>query len=143
LRLSSSSFGVRVATARCELPLRATHPNGPARLAVLQPGTRVFLATTHHGEESSFPDAAQFRPGRFLPGGGATEADVLAFGGGVSKCPGRLFALAELRLLLLVMLSQWQIELLAPLPPLHAQRAGLGVLPPLRDVPARLRRLVA
>jgi len=141
LRLSSSSFGVRFATEQTELAL-AAEGGAPPRTARLQPGVRVFMVPAHHGSEQHFERAAEFRPERFLEGGGASAADVVAFGGGVSKCPGRHFALAELRLLLVVLLSGWEWELPqgAKLPPLHEQRAGLGILPPLRDMPARMRR---
>jgi hypothetical protein len=141
LRLSGSSFGLRVATADVDVPIAAAEGR-PARTAAVRPGTRVFLASLHHADEARFPDAAAFRPRRFLPGGGAAAGDVLAFGGGVSKCPGRHFALVELRLLLLALLLRWELRLTAPLPPLHAQRAGLGVLPPKHDVAAQMRARV-
>jgi hypothetical protein len=139
LRLAGSSFGLRIATETAEVPL-APHAGHPARVARVEPGTRVFLASLGHADDARFPDAALFRPHRFLPGGGASAGDVLAFGGGASMCPGRHFALMELRLVLVAMLSRWELRLCEPgLPPLHAQRAGLGVLPPERDVRAQAR----
>jgi hypothetical protein len=138
LRLCVSSIGLRIATEEVAIPI-APHTGRAARIATVLPGTRVFLASTHHSDEARFPDAARFRPARFLPGGGATPGDVLPFGGGASMCPGRHFALVELRLLLLAVLSTWQLRLCGPLPALHARRAGLGVLPPAHDVRAQFR----
>ena len=141
LRLAGSSFGLRIATEAVEVPL-SPHGGRPARVAAISPGTRVFLASLGHYDDARFPEASLFRPRRFLPGGGASPGDVLAFGGGASMCPGRHFALMELRLIRVALLSRWQLRLPEQLPPLHAQRAGLGVLPPQRDVraQARLRR---
>jgi len=137
LRLHSSSFGLRVATQSVDLPLSS------GATAHIHPGTRVFLASTAHTDDTCFPDAKAFRFDRFLPvssgGGGGAAKDVLAFGGGVSMCPGRHLAMVELRLVLLVMLHRWEVKMSDPLPPQNEQRAGLGVLPPIGDVTARLR----
>ena len=57
----------------------------------------------------------------------------------LGRCPGRHLAMTEVRLALLALLAAWEWRLEAPLPPQNGQRAGLGVLPPLRDVAASAR----
>ena len=48
----------------------------------------------------------------------------------------------QVRGLLLLLLQRWEIEVddKGPPPPLDMTRAGLGILPPVRAVPCRIRR---
>lgn len=61
----------------------------------------------------------------------------MPFGSGATICPGRLFAVQEIKQFLILMLSYFELELVeshVKCPPLDQSRAGLGVLPPLNDV---------
>lgn len=61
----------------------------------------------------------------------------MPFGSGATICPGRLFAVQEIKQFLILMLSYFELEFVesnVKCPPLDQSRAGLGVLPPLNDV---------
>lgn len=61
----------------------------------------------------------------------------MPFGSGVTKCPGRFFAMYEIKQFLTLVLSYFEMELLDPAikaPPLDQSRVGLGVLQPTYDV---------
>jgi cholesterol 7alpha-monooxygenase len=61
----------------------------------------------------------------------------MPFGSGAMICPGRLFAVQEIKQFLILMLSCFELEfvdshIMCPL--LDQSRAGLGILPPLNDI---------
>ena len=103
-------------------------------------------------------------PVKFFKGGHEIKYALLPFGGGVSHCPGRLFALNEMRIVVLCFLFHLQAELVpsdftedtsaaaaalqSPSPAPHARvtlpvtdpsRVGLGILPPLTPLRFRFR----
>lgn len=66
----------------------------------------------------------------------------MPFGSGVTKCPGRFFAVYEIKQFLSLVLSYFDMELLDPaikVPPLDQSRAGLGILQPTYDVDFRYK----
>lgn len=66
----------------------------------------------------------------------------MPFGSGVTKCPGRFFAVYEIKQFLSLVLSYLDMELLDPaikVPPLDQSRAGLGILQPTYDVDFRYK----
>ncbi|RYY83772.1 cytochrome P450 [archaeon] len=61
----------------------------------------------------------------------------LAFGAGITYCPGRKFARNELKILLVYILHRLDVQLVdkdCPMPGVNASRAGIGIFPPDRDV---------
>lgn len=123
----------------------------------LRAGDRVFLAATHHMDADVFEEPERFKHDRFAADpvtgkaktftrrstGREVRTPVLAFGGGVSMCPGRFLAINEVRLFVAVVLRHYEVRLeVEPdaLPPLNRQRAGLGTLPPAYDIPFSFRR---
>ena len=107
------------------------------------------------------------RPTRFK-GGSPIAPDIALqpFGGGVSMCPGRHLAFAEVKAFVALVLYRWEVELMEPhtsaggeggeggeggggaaayrlgdggVPQLEQQRAGLGSLPPATKTPCRWR----
>lgn len=61
----------------------------------------------------------------------------MPFGSGNAICPGRLFAVQEIKQFLILMLSYFELEFVEShvnCPPLDQSRAGLGILPPLNDI---------
>lgn len=66
----------------------------------------------------------------------------MPFGSGVTKCPGRFFAVYEIKQFLTSVLTYFDMELLDPaiqVPPLDQSRAGLGILQPTYDVDFRYK----
>ena len=58
---------------------------------------------------------------------------LMPFGGGISLCPGRIFARREIKAFLAVLLSRYDVALAdpaAPVPPSDPSRVGLGIIGP-------------
>ncbi|XP_068002527.1 7-alpha-hydroxycholest-4-en-3-one 12-alpha-hydroxylase [Melanerpes formicivorus] len=66
----------------------------------------------------------------------------MPWGAGVSICPGRFFAAAEVKLFVFLMLSQYDLELVnreEEIPEIDTSRWGFGTMQPVRDVQFRYR----
>lgn len=66
----------------------------------------------------------------------------MPFGTGIAKCPGRLFAVHEIKQFLALIFSYFEIELVdnnVQCPSLDQSRAGLGILQPANDIDFRYR----
>jgi cytochrome P450 len=67
-------------------------------------------------DEAHFPDAAAFRPERWLADGGPAQAASSAkrvsmpFGAGPRVCPGRYLALLEMKMCMAMLLQRFEIE---------------------------------
>ncbi len=80
-------------------------------------GTVVWCVMRHASlDEANFPQAAAFRPERWLGDGGPTQAARSAkrlsipFGAGPRVCPGRYLALLEMKLCMAMLLQQFEID---------------------------------
>ncbi|NWI66480.1 CP8B1 hydroxylase, partial [Todus mexicanus] len=68
---------------------------------------------------------------------------TMPWGAGVSICPGRFFAVAEIKLFAFLMLSHYDLELVngeEEIPAIDVSRWGFGTMQPVRDVRFRYRR---
>ncbi|NXP63629.1 CP8B1 hydroxylase, partial [Chloropsis cyanopogon] len=66
----------------------------------------------------------------------------MPWGAGVSTCPGRFFATAEMKLFVFLMLSNFDLELVneeEEIPAIDTSRWGFGTMQPVRDVRFRFR----
>ncbi|NXI16122.1 CP8B1 hydroxylase, partial [Irena cyanogastra] len=66
----------------------------------------------------------------------------MPWGAGVSICPGRFFAAAEMKLFVFLMLSHFELELVneeEEIPAIDISRWGFGTMHPVRDVRFRYR----
>ncbi len=77
----------------------------------LEPGT-VLLGSIYltHQREDIYPEAKQFKPERFLERQ-FSPYEFLPFGGGMRRCIGNAFAMLEMKIVLVTILSQWELEL--------------------------------
>ncbi|BAY13584.1 cytochrome P450 [Calothrix sp. NIES-2098] len=89
-----------------------------------EPGTLLIPSVylTHHREDL-YPEPKQFKPERFLERQ-FTPYEYIPFGGGNRRCIGMAFALFEMKLVLVTILSRWQMEL-ADNKPVQPVRKGL------------------
>lgn len=148
LRLSSGSLTLRQARR----PTTLTLDSGES--IAIREGDRVCLYpyVSHHDPEL-FAEPERYRWDRFLGegparqffrGGRRVTLALMPYGGGVSMCPGRFLANDEVMQLIALVLTQLDVELRSrDLPPLDQRRAGLGVLPPMGEVPCRIRHAPA
>ncbi|KAM9232423.1 7-alpha-hydroxycholest-4-en-3-one 12-alpha-hydroxylase [Leptosomus discolor] len=66
----------------------------------------------------------------------------MPWGAGVSICPGRFFAVAEMKLFVFLMLSYYDLELVnreEEIPAIDISRWGFGTMQPVRDIRFRYR----
>ncbi|MBD2014866.1 cytochrome P450 [Microcoleus sp. FACHB-53] len=81
---------------------------------------------THHREDL-YPQANQFKPERFLERQ-FSPYEYLPFGGGNRRCIGAAFALYEMKLVLVSILSRFELALAKP-QPVRAVRRGVAMMP--------------
>ncbi|GCB71707.1 hypothetical protein scyTo_0001671 [Scyliorhinus torazame] len=148
LRLSSASIMLRVATENFVLTL-----DTGTNLAVRK-GDQIGLYPQQlHLDPEIYEDPLEFKYNRFLDENGKEKTTfykngrklkyyLMPFGSGVSMCPGRFFAINEIKQCLALLLCYYDMELLdatAPTPALDNSRAGFGILQPSHDVLFRYR----
>ncbi|XP_004614663.2 5-beta-cholestane-3-alpha,7-alpha-diol 12-alpha-hydroxylase [Sorex araneus] len=106
-----------------------------------------------HMDPEIHPEPGTFKFDRFLNPNGTRKVDfykggkkvhhyTMPWGAGVSICPGRFFALSEIKLFILMMVLHFDLELInpdAPVPPIDPQRWGFGTTQPSHDVRFRYR----
>ena len=135
-RLKSSSMTVRKVTS----PVGVTLPGG----ARLRGGDRVAIfPPLQHMDPRNFEEPETWKGGRFVDEPGKKNL-VMPFGGGASKCPGRLFALREVKVFIRAVLTEFDVEVVGELPEFDKTRVGLGIngVEKGKDVMCRLRRRV-
>ncbi|XP_066539218.1 cytochrome P450 7A1 [Hoplias malabaricus] len=148
LRLSSASLNVRVAKEDFLLNL-----DNNESYHIRKDDAIGLYPQILHLDPEIYEDPLTYKYDRYLnengqektsfyKGGRKLHYYYMPFGSGVSKCPGRFFAVHEIKLFLILILSYFDLELLdsaVKAPPLDQSRAGLGILPPIYDVDFRYR----
>ena len=146
LRLSSGSLTIREALE----PVTLETPSGAHSL---RKGDRVCIAPfITHRDPEIFENPHQYQYDRFYAPSGRKQfykrgqrvpLPLMPFGAGISMCPGRFFAMNEIKLFIAHVLRHWDIEAHdVSIPDFELSRAGLGIYPPAHDVPVRIRRKV-
>ncbi|XP_036194194.1 cytochrome P450 7A1 [Myotis myotis] len=142
LRLSSASLNIRTAKEDFTLHLQDGSYN------IRKDDIIALYPQLMHLDPEIYPDPLTFKYDRYLDENGKTKTTFysnglklkyyyMPFGSGATICPGRLFAVQEIKQFLILMLSYFELEFVdsnVKCPPLDQSRAGLGVLPPLNDV---------
>ncbi len=136
LRLTTASITLRRALRPTVLELSGGHT-----FRIRQGDLVCLFPWLMHHDPEVFDDPDQFRVDRFLPtadgppiftkAGLRLRIPLMPYGGGVSTCPGRHLANAEIKQLVAALLSRFDLIAVdkSPPPP-DKSRAGLGVLPP-------------
>ncbi|XP_072366289.1 5-beta-cholestane-3-alpha,7-alpha-diol 12-alpha-hydroxylase-like [Scyliorhinus torazame] len=122
----------------------------------LRKGDRValFPYLSAHMDPEIHPQPHTFQFDRFLQADGSSrKTDFykggkrlkyynMPWGAGVSMCPGRFFAVNELKQFVFLMLSYFEFELVNPeeeIPPIDCSRWALGTIHPTRDIQFKYR----
>ncbi|KAG8570800.1 hypothetical protein GDO81_011423 [Engystomops pustulosus] len=148
MRLSSASLNIRVAKENFTLQL-----DEKGSYSIRKDDIVAIYPQTVHLDPEVYEDPMNFKYDRYLDENGKEKTDFylkgkklkyyyLPFGSGKTKCPGREFAVHEIKQLLSLMISYFDLELVdknAKSPPLDQSRAGLGILQPTYDVDFRYR----
>ncbi|MGH0155322.1 UNVERIFIED_CONTAM: hypothetical protein FKN15_053043 [Acipenser sinensis] len=148
MRLSSASLNVRVAKENFALQLDNSQSYNIRKDDVI-----ALYPQLLHFDPEIYEDPLTFKYDRYLDENGQEKTAFyrkgrklryyyMPFGSGVTKCPGRFFALHEIKQFLSLLLSYFDMELSdknAKIPPLDQSRAGLGILQPTYDVDFRYK----
>jgi cytochrome P450 len=148
LRLAAGSLTVRRATEAVTIETRGGAWS-------IRQGDDVCLAPqlTHY-DPAVFEDPERFRYDRFLADdAGRARFEVegeraafafMPFGAGKHTCPGRFFAINEVKVLITCLFRRLHFApITGPLPGFDHRRAGLGIYPPTGDVRVRWTRRAA
>lgn len=142
LRLSSASLNIRTAKEDFTLHLQEGSFN------IRKDDIVALYPQQMHLDPEIYPDPLTFKYDRYLDEDGKIKTTFyrnglklkyyfMPFGSGATICPGRIFAILEIKQFLVLMLTYFELELVenpVKCPPLDQSRAGLGILPPLHDV---------
>uniref|UniRef100_A0A665VM04 Cholesterol 7-alpha-monooxygenase n=1 Tax=Echeneis naucrates TaxID=173247 RepID=A0A665VM04_ECHNA len=148
MRLSSASMNVRVAKEDFLL-----HLDNQEAYRIRKDDVIALYPPMLHYDPEIYEDPFEYKYDRFLDEMGQEKSTFyhngrrlryfyMPFGSGVTKCPGRFFAVYEIKQFLSLVLSYFDMELLDPaikVPPLDQSRAGLGILQPTYDVDFRYK----
>jgi cytochrome P450 len=151
LRLYSESMIARNVMEDIELDLKVGERNSKY---FLQKGSRVaVMMSLLHSDNAVFENASEFQWNRFCPVNGTPKVfskdgktlaqPIRPFGGGSSMCPGRKFAVYEIKTFLAWLLYIFDLELVdlsAPKLGIEPGRVGLGINVPARDVQIRISK---
>ncbi|CAO2633114.1 7-alpha-hydroxycholest-4-en-3-one 12-alpha-hydroxylase [Lemmus lemmus] len=113
----------------------------------------LFPYLSVHMDPDIHPEPTVFKYNRFLNPDGTRKVDFyksgkkihhynMPWGSGVSICPGRFFAVSEMKIFVLLMIMYFDFELVdpdVPAPPLHPRRWGFGTSQPRYEVQFRYR----
>ncbi|KAK0672961.1 putative cytochrome P450 E-class, group IV [Cercophora samala] len=105
LRLGSDTYSTRVV-----VPKEGVEVEVKGKEYWFKGGAVVQISggTIHASKENWGEDVREFKPERFLKG--ANYKNFRAFGGGQTLCPGRNFAVAVVRLLIAMVVTKFEIE---------------------------------
>ena len=144
LRLSTGSMVMRQATE----PTTLTLASGQTVSIRKGDGVSCYPALTHL-DSRVFPLPERYQYDRFLNSpvptldGMKVTSAFMPFGAGISMCPGRHWAMNEIKLLVALLLQNCEWQLMdgetAALPPVDYSRVGIGVYQPKRDMQVRYR----
>ncbi|TWW73409.1 Cholesterol 7-alpha-monooxygenase [Takifugu flavidus] len=152
MRLSSASLNIRVAKEDFLL-----HLDNQEAYRIRKDDVIALYPPMLHYDPEIFEDPYEYKFDRFLDennqekttftrNGRKLRYFYMPFGSGVTKCPGRFFAVYEIKQFLTLVLTYFDMELLDPaiqVPPLDQSRAGLGILQPTYDVDFRYKLKLA
>lgn len=149
LRLGASPTLLRLVQEDCALKMAS----GQEYLVRQGDIVALFPYLSVHMDPDIHRDPTAFQYDRFLNPDGSRKVDFykagrkihhysMPWGAGVSICPGRFFALSEMKLFLLLMVTHFDLELLdpaTPVPPVDPNRWGFGTTQPAHDLRFRYR----
>ncbi|XP_048366543.1 5-beta-cholestane-3-alpha,7-alpha-diol 12-alpha-hydroxylase [Sphaerodactylus townsendi] len=148
LRLAAAPLLIRAVVDDMKLKMN------DGREYALRKGDRIgiFPYLAAHMDPEIHPQPHVFKYDRFLNQNGTKKEFykngekvkyfTMPWGAGTSMCPGRFFAVNEMKLFAFLMLTYFEVELVnkdEEVPPLDKTRYGFGVMQPAYDVQFRYR----
>uniref|UniRef100_A0A8C4QPW9 Uncharacterized protein n=1 Tax=Eptatretus burgeri TaxID=7764 RepID=A0A8C4QPW9_EPTBU len=145
MRLVSSAMHVRVAKQNFNLDL------GSGRTYSIRRGDMLAMVPElTYMDPEIYAKPEEFHHDRYIDEFGKERTSfqyrgrdlkhfLMPFGSGSSMCPGRFFALNEIRQLMVLLLCHFDMELVHPEDPPPKSRRNIGIQPPREDVMFRYR----
>ncbi|XP_074139266.1 5-beta-cholestane-3-alpha,7-alpha-diol 12-alpha-hydroxylase-like [Sminthopsis crassicaudata] len=113
----------------------------------------IFPFLFLHRDAEIYPDPTTFKYDRFLNPDGSRKVvfykqgrkikpHMLQWGAGITVCPGRFFALNEMKMFVFLMVTQYDIELVdqdVKIPSVNRKQFGSSAIQPIHDVQFRYR----
>ncbi|KAE8598826.1 hypothetical protein XENTR_v10016956 [Xenopus tropicalis] len=148
MRLSSASLNIRVAKENFVL-----HIDDKQAFNIRKDDIVALYPQMVHLNPDIYEDPNNFKYDRYLGEDGKEKTSFflngrklkyyyMPFGSGKTKCPGRQFAVHEIKQMLTLIICYFDMELVDKnirSPPLDQSRAGLGILQPTHDVDFRYK----
>ncbi|MEE6463921.1 hypothetical protein FKM82_006101 [Ascaphus truei] len=148
MRLSSASLNIRVAKENFVLQLDHNKSYNIRKDDIV-----AMYPQMVHLDPKIYEDPLAFKYDRYLEENGKEKTSFflherklkyyyMPFGSGKTMCPGRQFAVHEIKQLLTLLISYFEMELIeknVKSPPLDQSRAGLGILQPKHDIDFKYR----
>uniref|UniRef100_A0A6J0VKY8 7-alpha-hydroxycholest-4-en-3-one 12-alpha-hydroxylase n=1 Tax=Pogona vitticeps TaxID=103695 RepID=A0A6J0VKY8_9SAUR len=148
LRMASAPMLIRMVLEDMDIKMN----NG--KVYRLRKGDKVglFPFSSAHMDPEIHPEPHVFKYDRFLglngtkkeffKNGEKVKYSTMPWGAGTSICPGRFFAVNEIKLFAFLVLTHFDLELVNPeekVPPIIKSRYGFGVMQPSHDIQFRYR----
>ncbi|XP_053571037.1 cytochrome P450 7A1 [Bombina bombina] len=148
MRLSSASLNIRVAKENFSLQL-----NNEKSYKIRKDDIVALYPQMVHLNPDIYENPLDFKYDRYLDENKKEKTNFylqgrklkyyyMPFGSGKTKCPGRHFAVHEIKQFLTLLICYFDLELVeknVKSPPLDQSRAGLGILQPTHDVDFRYK----
>ncbi|KAM9094537.1 5-beta-cholestane-3-alpha,7-alpha-diol 12-alpha-hydroxylase [Sarcophilus harrisii] len=113
----------------------------------------IFPFLFLHRDPEIYPDPTTFKYDRFLNPDGSRKVvfykqgrkvkpHMLSWGAGTTVCPGRFFALNEMKMFVFMMVTQYDIELVdqdVKIPSVNRKLFGISAMQPIQDVQFQYR----
>ncbi|KAG9494675.1 7-alpha-hydroxycholest-4-en-3-one 12-alpha-hydroxylase-like [Eleutherodactylus coqui] len=113
----------------------------------------LFPYTALHMDQDIYPEPKKFKYNRFLKKDGTKKTDffkngkllkffTMPWGAGTTICPGRFFAVNEVKQFIFLMLSYFEFKLVNPkeeIPGIDQNRWGFGIMQPTHDIQFKYR----
>lgn len=137
LRFGSASSSMRVTTVDTIIGGKKI----PAKSRVMVPTRELHLNPNVFG-----PTSNQFQPERFMDSGKVDltkSSSFRPFGGGISHCPGRFIAQQEIKMVVVLLLRNWDIEFAGDgrMPELETKIPTTGIMGPKEGGDVLLRMM--
>jgi len=144
-RFSSCSFINKIAMQDCVME---TYKR---KFKIRKGDSLMFSAGHAHKDPDVYPEPEKYKydrflrdsvsndPPKFVKDGFKTAAPMFMFSEGKHKCPGRFFAMNEMKMLFLFIFTQLDIELIDKTACLDDTFMGVGISPPVKDLRIRYR----
>jgi 25/26-hydroxycholesterol 7alpha-hydroxylase len=106
----------------------------------IREGDRMYLLPIAYQDEKIYENPEKFNPERYKKGNISDDMKKasIPFGGGIHLCPGRYFAINEIKLYVILMLKTFNIEIVQENDLKNDYVAGMTMMAPVGDLKVKI-----